>query len=201
MTAGLMLKAPEDAEFLRRFRSAVAELQRRSVLRRRNLLNASITFAGGRTKFKHNLRDPERVAAFLADVRKFHLKCEPFFLPKIFNWLHLRIRGPELRRDLADLRAAYQAALKQGMLRIVHKGEEFSPEKLLDLYLNGLYFHNDSEKRELIDELEQPDLFPRVVAMEAAVAIARTAKALTWIITAAENGRKVAPNPRSIERT
>lgn len=183
----LLLAGKVDSQLLGLFKKTVQELERRNVLRRPDLLTASLVLTRGkRPRFKHNLRDPERITAFLADVRKFHLEKEPLFLPRFFNRLRPLLQDPSLLKRMDDLRAAYRLALKQSGIRIIHKGTELTPETLLNTYLHGKHFHIDQVKAALIAELEQADLFPRVIAMQAAVAVAKTAIELRKIIQDAE---------------
>jgi hypothetical protein len=59
-------------------------------------------------------------------------------------------------------------------------GKELRPRELLDIYLHGKYFHSDPDKAELIRQLEQgPDRVARVMAIDAAVAVAHTA---SWLV-------------------
>jgi hypothetical protein len=85
--------------------------------------------------------------------------------------------------ELDELRKDYKSALRRSSgIRILHRSRELSPRELLNTYLHGKYFHNDSDKASLIEELETGDIVPRIVAMEAAVVVAVTALRLLEIV-------------------
>ena len=188
MSGRLGLTRPEDREYLRLFEEVTRDLRRHSVLRRPQLLSWSWNWKRGqRARFRHHLHDPDRITAFLADVRKFHVDKEPLQLPKVFSWLRHRLTDAALVSELDELRRAYKAALRSGGVRIVHGGRQLSPRELLDIYLHGKYFHSDAAKRALIQQLEAGDLVPRVVAIEAAVAVAFTAFRVAAIVKTAQD--------------
>ncbi len=105
---------------------------------------------------------------------------------EICGGLRRRISDAALISELDDLRKSYRTALRNGGVRILHRGKELSPRVLLNTYLHGEYFHTDLDKRRLIRELDKGDLVPRIAAMEAAVAIAHTAIRLSDIVKRAK---------------
>jgi hypothetical protein len=179
----IRLTGNDDKAYLRLFESVAADLRQHSVLKRPQLLSWSWkSQIGQRSRFRHHLHDRDRIIAFLADVRKFHLEKEPLHLPKLFKWLRQRTTDAPLIDELDHLRKAYKAALRGGNVKIVHRDKELSPRELLNIYLHGKYFHNDAQKATLIEELEKGDIVPRVVAMEAAMVVAKTALHLLEIV-------------------
>ena len=173
-----------DDEYLRLFQRVARDLAGHSILKRKMLLSWSWHWqVGSPSRFRHYLHDPDRIVAFLADVRKFHLQKEPLQLPKLFAWFRQRTTDGSLLAELDELRNGYGSVLRRNnRIRILHRGRELSPSELLNTYLNGKYFHTDSDKALLIEELENGDIVPRIVAIEAAVVVAMTVLRLLEIL-------------------
>ena len=178
-----MSLSAQEEEYLQSFEAVLKSLRKRSVLRRRNLLRWSHEMVRGKPpRFRHNLKDPDRITAMLADVRKLHLQKEPLQLPKVFSWLHRRVGDRASQAELEALRKDYLAFMKAGHQRIVDQGRTIPPRELLDIYLNGEYFHNDAKKRAQIKRLEMGISLSRIEAVGAAVNIAFTALRLGDLI-------------------
>lgn len=192
MSGSLVLRNSQDEAYLLLFHEVVAGLRRRSILRRTRLLKWSMEWRPGRkVQFRHHLHDHDRITALLTDVRKLHLVNEPLHLTKVFTWARARIADPARVAELDNLRREYKAGLGGASVAIGEHGETYSRRQLLDIYLNGEYFHTEPEKRALIKELEARHLmFPRVLAMEGAVSVAHAALALAGILERARNDAK-----------
>lgn len=98
--------------------------------------------------------DEDDLRSFLLTFRQFISKSEPIELGKIANLLFRRLTGDEPRTHLANARARYHKELRMGAMAFVLNDERMTPEEVLDLWINGRYFHNDSRKAAAIDALD-----------------------------------------------
>ena len=186
--AELLSLNAQDEEYVHSFEAVLKSLRKRSVLRRRNLLRWSHEMVRGKPpRFRHNLKDPDRIIAMLADVRKLHLQKESLQLPKVFSWLRPRLGDRALESELEALRKHYDTLMKAGHQPIVDQGRTLPPRELLDIYLNGEYFHNDADKRAQIQRLEMGLSLSRIEAIGAAANVAFTALRLGDLINRARH--------------
>ncbi len=78
---------------------------------------------------------------------------EPVFLNKIYNLLHTSLTNEELKNFLIESRKVVKAAQKTAGLQLEYNGEVISPEQILNMWINGHYFHNDEHLKKKLDEL------------------------------------------------
>jgi len=97
--------------------------------------------------------DKEQLAAFLLTFRQFMAKGEPVFLFSVFKVARLCLTDDELRGYLDDAREQWKQALVRGGLKITFDDREITPEYAMDLWINGVYFHSDQEKRRTLERL------------------------------------------------
>ncbi len=97
--------------------------------------------------------DEEDLRSFLLTFRHFVSNDEPVFLNKIYNLLHTSLTSVELKGFLIESRKLVKAAQKTAGLQLEYNGEVISPEKILNMWINGHYFHNDEELKKKLDEL------------------------------------------------
>jgi hypothetical protein len=98
--------------------------------------------------------DEDDLRSFLLTFRQFTLQNEPVHAPSIHNNLWRRLTGDGVREQLAAARQRYGDAMKTGGLALVLNEHPFSPTEVLDLWINGRYFHNDSRKAKTLDQLD-----------------------------------------------
>ena len=94
-------------------------------------------------------REPEEedLRSFLLTFRQFMADREPVFLHTIYNICYQRLTDERFKRLLAEARQIWKDYLKQGGFKLVWNERKVAPEKIFDLWINGVYFHNDAEKR------------------------------------------------------
>ena len=101
--------------------------------------------------------DEEDLRSFLMDFRMFISEKEPVFIPRVRS---LIIQGLDasspLRTALINSKKAWHQQLRTGILRVNLNGKQYSPEDVLDLWINGYYFHNDKDKRIVLESLLGP---------------------------------------------
>jgi len=144
----------EDAFDL--FVRRVEELHRTRLVRTGGL-RASFNLSAAKNRavdFSTHSPDEDDLRSFLLTFRQFTLKGEPIEAGRIANQLWQELIGDETRSLLASARERYRAALRTGSLGYVLNGHRFTPEEVLDLWINGRYFHNDTRKAAAIDALD-----------------------------------------------
>jgi hypothetical protein len=105
--------------------------------------------------------DQEQFRSFLVTFRKFILNDEPANIDHILNIClkSLRPEQTELREILRQFKTIWKYQYRSGTIRITSGGVNLSPQHVLDLWLNGQYFHNgDIGKTERLKELLNKDL-------------------------------------------
>jgi hypothetical protein len=96
--------------------------------------------------------DEEDLRSFLLTLRQFLMEKEPVFLYAIHNIAFQHLLSDELKKGLADARAEWTAFQRRGPVQIKLDQQEFGPERITDLWINGYYFHNSDDHR-LLEQL------------------------------------------------
>ncbi len=91
--------------------------------------------------------DEEDLRSFLLSFRQFVTKGEPIFVDVIFNDCRRFLRSHELQEQIRKAHEEWKNAFhKMGAFHLVIDDREITGEYVLDLWINGYYFHNDWEK-------------------------------------------------------
>ena len=91
----------------------------------------------------------EALQSFLLLFRQFISENEPIFINRIFTDTIRYLQSDTLKTEVEKARKAWNDSFrKMGSLQVVIDNKELTAEYLLDLWINGHYFHNDSEKEE-----------------------------------------------------
>ena len=90
--------------------------------------------------------DEELLRSYLMIFRLFMLKKEPIHLNRIYNICHKVITSEKIRGYLIDSRKHWKESQKSTGIKIKFNNREMTPEYVMDLLINGYYFHNDTEK-------------------------------------------------------
>lgn len=106
--------------------------------------------------------DEESLRSFLLTFRQFVSKGEPIFVSRIFNDAIRFMSSGELREELVKAKDAWQQSFnKTGEVAVVIDQQNITGEYILDLWINGYYFHNDPDKRQELHRLF-PDAAPLI---------------------------------------
>ena len=139
------------------FRSA--EILNRRVVRSKGLeVNLHLSFDRS-TGMRLDSREPdeEDLRSFLMDFRMFISKREPVYLPCIRSLVEQGLDSSSpLLLDLRKSEEVWKRQYQIGMLGLNLNGKQYSPENVLDLWINGYYFHNDKHKRMVLESLLGP---------------------------------------------
>jgi hypothetical protein len=94
--------------------------------------------------------DEEQFRSFMLDFRPFTMNSERIHLGRTMNLLEQYLSDTELRDAVREVRSQWKLA-QRGMVGLVINERNYSADAVLSLFVNGYYFHHDSEKRELVE--------------------------------------------------
>jgi hypothetical protein len=113
-------------------------------------------------KFQAKEPDIEDLRSFLLDFRRFIAPKEPVFISKVMNDILRFLSDDHLKEEVKKAQDEWKRIFhKMGDMSIIVDGKNLSPEYVLDLWINGFYFHDDIEKAEELERLMK-DQFPFV---------------------------------------
>lgn len=145
-------------EKLEKFHETVNEL--RSTRLMEEGLNTKMTLRYSAEKkeleFDTEWPDEEDLRSFLLTFRHFVAKNEDVLLDKIFNLCQQKLNDEKLREFLVGARRIWKKAQKTIGFDIVHEGKRKTPQQITQLFLSGMYFHKDEEKRAELKGLPYP---------------------------------------------
>ena len=147
-------------EQLRLFRYRAAELSRRRLIREG--LSVNFTVKWDRMKglrYEATRPDQEDLRSFLLDFRHFVSQKEPVYLPKVYNLCHRGLSSDGLKQEIIKARASWKEALRHNGINVIIRGKRYPPEHVCDLWVNGVYFHSDLEKRRELEALHLDQQF------------------------------------------
>ena len=137
-----------DREQLDLFLTRLDELRSTRLIRTGALSDA---FHVGATRgqpavFSISVPDEDDFRSFLLCFRHLVAKKEPATLDQVANTLLRRLDADRLREFILRSRETWRRERKHGAMRLIMDGSDYGPERVLDLYLNGRYFHSDDAK-------------------------------------------------------
>lgn len=105
-------------------------------------------------KFSISNPNEEDLRSFLLTLRQFVSDGEPVFVNRIHNQLWKALSAGSLRDQLAEARQHWKTQRSRGPMALILDGKTLTPEYVLDLWVNGYYFHNDSRKAQALRLLD-----------------------------------------------
>ena len=108
------------------------------------------------TRFAKAEPDGTMFRSYLLEFRRYFAQQGPLYLGTIFNVCHHSIRSDELKGYLVKARAEWRKQATTGGIAIRVNGEPIAPEETADLWINGMYFHDEPRKYERLRELAGP---------------------------------------------
>jgi hypothetical protein len=94
--------------------------------------------------FKHP--DEELFRSMLLALRHFILKKEPTYIYRIYNICYRYLTNEKHMEYLVKSRTILDQSMKSTGVHLNINERHFTPEYVWDVYINGIYFHNDEEK-------------------------------------------------------
>lgn len=105
--------------------------------------------------------DEEDLRSFLLTFRQFVSRKEPVFVPRIFNECIRFVPHDVIRQELEKAKRHWNQSLNESIgFGLTIDVQKITGEHVLDLWINGIYFHNDLEKKQ---ELERLSGFNRIL--------------------------------------
>lgn len=144
-----------DQERLQLFLRKVGELQKTTLVRDGYESGFTLKWSAdtGVLSFQAQQPNEESFKALLLCLRHFWLKKEPTYIYSIYNTCHRVLTNDTHKKFLAKSRSFLDKSLKSTGIHLNIDERHYSPEYVWDIYINGLYFHSDSEKMKSIDSL------------------------------------------------
>jgi hypothetical protein len=118
----------------------------------------------GYSEFTFKQPDEELFRSMLLTLRHFLMKKEPTYIYKIYNICHCSLLNEKHKKYLSKSRKFLDGAMKSTGIGLQIDDQHFSPQHIWDIYINGIYFHNDTEKRKNISQL--PDYQKNLIKNE-----------------------------------
>jgi hypothetical protein len=150
-------RSQDDATSLRAFRAAARQVRNATIIGSGATVEfgASVTPAGEfLTRFKLLADEPFRSLAM--SIRLVYMEGEPAHYYHICNTLY-RLADPTIQERVKQCRAQYSAAINgryvQFSLHGDFEGKVAGPKDVFDAWLYGVAFHQDPERRPLLEEL------------------------------------------------
>jgi hypothetical protein len=141
------------------FRKRVIELSKLRLVQSEAQSKYQISWdaESGQLTYQAQEPDEEDLKSFLLLFRHFISSSEPIFINRVFNDC-LRFLDDEcLKGEVQKAKEAWRKELQSGTLGMQVNEANLTPEYVLNLWINGYYFHNDPEKTfELESLLKQP---------------------------------------------
>jgi hypothetical protein len=136
------------------FKARAEELRNTRLIR--ESFNPGITISWNRMqglRFKSREPNEESLRSFLLTFRQFILNDEPVFLYKVYNLCQKHLMSDKLKDYLSKSREIWKQEHKSAGIKLVYNEREFTPEYITDLWINGYYFHSDTNKLCILNKL------------------------------------------------
>jgi hypothetical protein len=136
-----------------------ADELRQTRLVRTSGLNCDFSFHFDQKSFAYTfpLIDEDDLRSFLLTFRQFVMPGEPVFIRRVHNIACQHITSDELRAAMRGAGKAWSGTLRSCGFALNIHGRAITPEHVLDLYINGHYFHTDEQKRAELNGYGMPD--------------------------------------------
>ena len=85
--------------------------------------------------------------AFLVTFRQFFMKKEPIFIFDIYSLCLSHIANDKYKEYLSKSRAILKKSLRYSGVPISYNGIEKSAQHIMDLIINGAFFHSSDERK------------------------------------------------------
>jgi hypothetical protein len=170
----------EKTDSLDRFVAQVEQLVGLRLVTSGNL-HASFKFRFANGIIEGSQPDEDDLRSFLLSFRKFMMNRESVYAPKISNLLWLEVEGAE-KKALEGKRAGYQHAMQHGTIALNLNGTSLTPEKNFDVWINGMYFHDDAEKAQQLAERRSNPISASMSKHALLELLAEVTSYLVWLV-------------------
>lgn len=136
-------------ERLELFAYRVKELRQRRLVRGGMNVKFTISWdtASQSLGYRASQIDEEDLRSFLLTFRQFISEREPVFIDRVFNDCFRFLRSDHYKEQLKKARQEWRNTFdRMGPISVTINQRNLTGEFVLDLWINGHYFHNDVEK-------------------------------------------------------
>jgi hypothetical protein len=102
-------------------------------------------------RFTTRYPDEEDLRSYLLTFRRFVLRKERVSYRRIYDFCFEHVTSDDMKQRLVEARQGWVASLRDGGFGLVVDDTSHHPEHVLDLWINGHYFHDDSAKLAALD--------------------------------------------------
>ena len=113
------------------------------------------TKESGVPNFQFNQPDEDLFRSLLLSLRHFLQEKEPTFINRIYNICHRCLTNEKHKNYLVKSKKFLNEAMESTGVHLNIDQKHFSPSYVWDIYINGLYFHSDVEKSDVILKLSE----------------------------------------------
>lgn len=146
-------------ERLKLFKRRADELGNLRLVRSEAKMHFRISWDAESKLLRHQITEPdeEDLRSFLMLFRRFISESEQVYINRVFNDCLRFLSDDVLKEEIQKAKEAWQTGMHLGLVRMYVDETNLAPEYVLDLWINGYYFHDDVEKlAELERLLRQP---------------------------------------------
>lgn len=147
--------SPEEWRSIISFRQRAENLQQSTYFASDASLGAELKgdSSGIVSSSASGLPSDDSLAALLLAFRHFYINDEPASFLKVLNILPRHNRHPDLVEFCKNLKERWQKALFGGLMKMSLDDDALNAQQILDLWLNGHYFHTDAIKAKKLEAL------------------------------------------------
>jgi hypothetical protein len=139
------------------FIDRVNELEKRKAVQNGMDWGFNLSFNSQTNKMSYTQKGPNEddLRAFLVDFRHFVANKEPVFINRVFNDAIRYSVDKDIKEELIRGREYWKELFSKSTGAVFKVNEiELTSEVVLDLWINGVYFHSDQEKAKKLSEIE-----------------------------------------------
>ncbi|MCL6512225.1 MAG: hypothetical protein K6U78_16255 [Anaerolineae bacterium] len=117
--------------------------------------HVSFDHDSGQLRCEFQEANQEYFRSFLLTLRKFIMNNEPANIDSILNICRKYVKNnkKELLKELKELKVIWSYQYRKGIIQMQTDGLNLTPEYVLDLWINGQYFHSDPDKERKLKDL------------------------------------------------
>jgi hypothetical protein len=144
----------DDLEAVRLFLDRAARVESSTVVRHSVGTHLTVNWSVGQPwTWTTTEPTPDVLKSLLMDLRPLVVPGESINLRAIFSIGERRLQKDEHRRALREGATAWNNAHRQGAIALKVNERDLSPERVMDLWINGYYFHEEPRKRAELEAL------------------------------------------------
>lgn len=120
----------------------------------------NISMDGPDQPWQYRIQEPDKeiLESYLIYLRKFMMSGEPVFIHRVRSLARQHLTDDSLKQELDNAHLAWKAHSRNREVEIILNERQVLPDYAWDLYINGVYFHLDLEKRGELEQFADPEL-------------------------------------------